>query len=239
VLVHGNGGGGFRFERMRAHAPAGVRLFAPTLPGFAGADTAMPRTMAGFAQALAGELERAPRPRVALGHGIGGSIVLEMLRERAGAADAVILHAPVGARLDRRWFPRLMRPRLMRELGRRAMAAGWLRPLWKRLLFREPVPEEYLRRFFAGYGACAAFGLMFDLITPEWFASLRPAAARAALLWGARERVLRAGQAEEFRRLLPGARVEIVPDWDHFPMIERPREYTETVARLARETLAA
>jgi hypothetical protein len=29
------------------------------------------------------------------------------------------------------------------------------------------MPKEYMRRFFASYGACAAFGLIFNLITPE------------------------------------------------------------------------
>lgn len=236
VFVHGNGGGGFRFERLKGFVEPGVEVFAPTLPGFGGERGSGPlETMGEYAETLAREVAGAPGPRVVVGHGIGGSVVLEMLQRHAGVAEGVVLHAPVGADLERRWFPRLMRPAWVREAGRRAFAAPVLRPVWRRLLFREAVPEEYLRRFFAGYGECAAFGRMFDLITAEWFAGLRPVAARAVLLWGGRERVLKAGQAEAFRRVLPGARVEIVPEWDHFPMIERPEEYLQAVARLARE----
>lgn len=239
VLVHGNGGGAFRFDRVLPHAPPDVRLHAVTLPGFGGrpADPAL-RTMADYAHALAREVALAPRPKVVLGHGIGASLVLELVQHSAGEVDGMILHAPVGARLEQRWFPRLMRPRWMRELGKQAIAAPLLRPLWRRLLFRQPVPDDYLRRFFAEYSECAAFGQMFDLITPEWFASLQAAPVKGALLWGGRERVLRAGQAAEFRRLAPLATLEIVPHWDHFPMIEQPREYALTIARLAREALA-
>jgi pimeloyl-ACP methyl ester carboxylesterase len=148
-----------------------------------------------------------------------------------------MLHAPVGAHLDRRLFPKLMKPRWVRRAGQRALSSPLLRPLWKRLLFRYDVPADYLARFFGEYRRCESFGQMFDLITPEWFAGLRPVATPATLLWGAEERVLRAGQHQEFLRLLPGAEVVVVRGWDHFPMIEQPAEYTRVVLEQARSLL--
>jgi pimeloyl-ACP methyl ester carboxylesterase len=240
VAVHGNGGGAFRFSRVAEHMPADVAIVAPDLPGFGGA----PRdpsitTLAGFADALARIVRDVPRPRVVLGHGVGGSIALELLQREAELVDGVILHAPVGARLDRRWFPKLMRPRPMRELVRRVLASRLTRPFLRRRLFDDRVPREVVDGFFDGYAKCEAFGDLFDMIDATWFAGLAPVDVPAVLLWGERERVLGVDQVDAFRSLLPRASVEIVPEWDHFPMLETPREYAEVVARLARGLVPA
>jgi hypothetical protein len=74
---------------------------------------------------------------------------------------------------------------------------------------------------------------MFELITAEWFAGLKPVTLPSVLLWGARERVLRLDQAAEFRAKLPAATMEIVNDWDHFPMVEQPEAYAQKLIQLA------
>lgn len=238
MAVHGNGGGGFRFERMRPFLPAGVEFHPVTLPGFGGTprDSSL-QTLRDYALALAAMCRQARPPRVVLGHGIGGSILLELLQVEPGIADLAILHAPVGASLDRRFFPRLMKPLWVREAGKRAFASRLLRPLWRRLLFRSPVPETYLARFFGEYAKCEAFAQMFDLITAEWFSRLQPVHTHALLMWGAEERVLRSGQHREFLRVLPAAVPLIVPGWDHFPMIDCPEEYTRVVVARAGQLL--
>lgn len=238
VAVHGNGGGAFRFERMRPHVAADVEFVPVTLPGFGGqaADPDL-RSIRDYAARLAELAAACAPPRILLGHGIGGSLVLELLQFAPGLAEGVLLHAPVGASLDRRWFPRLMKPIWVREAGKRAFASPLLRPLWTRLLFRHAPPAGYLAEFFGEYRRCEAFAQMFDLITAQWFDGLAPVRVPAVLLWGGRERVLRAGQHEQFLPLLPGARVHIEPGWDHFPMIEQPEEYAAVVTGLARSLL--
>jgi pimeloyl-ACP methyl ester carboxylesterase len=233
--VHGNGGGAHRFARVAEHLPPDVRLVAVTLPGFANrpADPSI-QSLAGFADALALLVAAEPRPRVVLGHGIGGSIVLDLIQEQADLLDGLILHAPVGTRLERRIFPRLMAVPGARALGQRLFASPILRPLWRRLLFSRPIPKAYLDRFFEEYGQCSVFSQMFDAITPAWFRSLRPIDLPSALLWGEGERLLSVDQIEDYRRLLPRAIVRRVPGWGHFPMIEQPREYAEEVAALTR-----
>jgi pimeloyl-ACP methyl ester carboxylesterase len=235
VAVHGNGGGGFRFERVRPHLPDGVRLVAVTLPGFADvpADPAL-TTLRGFAERLERLVDAEPRPRVLLGHGIGGSIALELGQRAPRCVDGFILHAPVGARLEARWFPRLMRLPGTRALGRRLFTARLLRGFWRARLFRHPVPASYLQRFFDEYRACAAFGRMFDLVTAEWFRGLKPIEAKTALLWGERDSVLGVDQAAAFRPLLPGALVSFPGRWGHFPMIDAPEAYARELAALAR-----
>lgn len=238
VAVHGNGGGAFRFARMRPFVAPDVDFVPVTLPGFGGraADPAL-HSIRDYAARLGELVAASPEPRILLGHGIGGSLLLELLQIAPRLAEGVLLHAPVGASLDRRWFPRLMKPLWVREAGKLAFASPLLRSAWTRLLFRQAPPADYLAEFFAEYRRCQAFAQMFDLITAEWFAGLAPVRVPSVLLWGARERVLRAGQHEQFLPLLPGARVHIEPEWDHFPMIEQPAEYADVVTGLARSLL--
>lgn len=238
IALHGNGGGAHRFVRVAPYMPADVRLVAVTLPGFADrpADPGI-TSLGGFADALASLAELEPRPRVVLGHGIGGSIALELVQERAELVDGLILHAPVGARLDRRVFPRLMALPGARALGKRLFASRQLRPLFRRLLFSRAIPPAYLDRFFEEYRTCSVFSQMFDLISPTWFRSLRPVDLPSGLLWGEDERLLTVDQIDDYRRLLPQAIVRRVPGWGHFPMVDRPESYAAEIAALARDVV--
>ncbi len=235
LLVHGNGGGGFRFSRCLKHFPGVVA--APTLPGFhpLPADPEL-RTMGDFAYRLLPFLEAMPRPRAVLGTGIGGSLLLELLQRHADQVDLVILHAPVGAHLERRLFPRLMRlPGVCRAAR---MLLGWqaLRPFWTRLFFESELEPEFLEQFFLGYRHCQAFQTMFELIDLAWWESLQPVEIPAVVLWGGRERLLTPDQQAAFRRVLPWARMELVESWRHFPMVEQPQEFAEVVQGLLADT---
>ena len=127
IALHGNGGGAHRYARTAPHFGAGVALEALTLPGFAREprDPAI-RDLSGFAEHVAQAIASIPRPRVLLGHGIGGSIALEFVQRHAAEIDALILHAPVGARLDQRRFPALMRIPGARGTARRLLAPNRL-----------------------------------------------------------------------------------------------------------------
>ncbi len=234
VAVHGNGGGGFRFSMVAERMPEHIRFITPDLPGFgqAGRTTPLPSIRA-YAEWLADVVAAAPGPRVLLGHGIGGAFVLEMLQRHRDLVHGVILHAPVGVRLATRRFPALMKLRPMRWMVQQALASPLLRPMWRRQFFRAPVPSRVERTFFSNYGQCAAFGSMFDMITPRWFDSLHAVDVPAVLLWGGRERVLSAAHAEEYRVVLAQAEVMIEPEWDHFPMLDAPSAYASRIASLA------
>ena len=238
VALHGNGGGAFRFARVEPHISARARFHAVTLPGFA----ALPRdpalgTLRDYATYLRGLLVREPRPLVLLGHGVGGSIALEFAQDFAPDIDGMILHAPVGTRLDLRLFPRLIGLPGARALGKWLFSSRPARPLLRRLLFSRSVPPAYIDRFFGEYRACSAFAQMFDLITPAWFRSLRPIRLPAALLWGERERILTVDQLDDYRALLPGCLSRIVPGWGHFPMIDRPEDNAREIVALAQEVI--
>src|SRR3954451_8313033 len=159
IALAGNGGGAFRFDLVVPHLPEEVRVRAITLPGFAGVprDPEL-RSMRNYAAALHGMVGGEERPIVLLGHGIGGAIMLEYVQRYADEVAGLILHAPVGTRLDTRLFPRLMGLPGARALGKALISARLLRPLFRRRLFSRPLPPEVTERFFEEYRRCTVFG---------------------------------------------------------------------------------
>jgi len=237
VAVHGNGGGAFRFSLLPRPLASGVELHAVTLPGFEGVPLPPgPVTVATFADALAAELATIEGPRVVLGHGIGGSIALDALGRHRDIAEGLILHAPVGARLDERLFPRVMSTPIVRRVVQWGISALPTRLIAGRLLFRG-TPAGFTDRFLAEYRRCEAFGPMFDILTAEWFDALTPLDLPATVLWGEHDRVLGSDQATEIEALVPRAERVVVPGWGHFPMIDDADDYATRIADLAQTML--
>lgn len=129
IALHGNGGGAFRFERVKLYLPAEIRFRAITLPGFAGvpADPTL-SSLRDYANYLQSILAAEPRPLILLGHGIGGSLALEFAQHFAAQIDGLILHAPVGTRLETRILPRLMALPGARAVGQWLFSARLTRP---------------------------------------------------------------------------------------------------------------
>lgn len=230
LALHGNGGGASRFALCHSYfKKLGVELVAHTLPGFEGRPLEGRLDWSLLCNDVREALQALPRPRALLGPGIGGSVALQLLQDEPDLVDLLILQSPVGPHLERRRFPRLMKPRWIRELARRLLAAPGLDLLWSKLLFRRPLSTAVRQRFFREYGRCQAFGDFFDLLTPEWFQALRVIDTPGVLLWGAKERVLSPAHVEALRPLLPNCQLRIEPSFDHFPMLEQPALFCEVV----------
>ncbi len=245
LFLHGNGGGAARFARFRAlyeaRRPAWQAHF-PALPGFDGRPLvdAAPGWET-FLEPIREEVAAHPSSRwVLYGHGIGGSLLLEWARrgfdlpdDRRLAPAFVLLHGCIGAALDRRLFPRFMRPWGMR-LALQA-AIGWqpLQGFFERKLFidAKAIPQDLRDRFFEGYRNCAAFPHFFDLITPAWYRGIQETLDGSGMrfLWGARERVVAADHLSLWKADFPRAEFVVIPDWDHFPMLDSPVAYFETL----------
>lgn len=241
VAVHGNGGGASRFALVAEVLRGRADFHAVTLPGFSTTprDGTL-RTVGDYADRLAVDVAAAgPRP-VVLGHGIGGTFALDLASRRPDLLGGLILHAPVAANLDTRLFPRLMSAKPVRATAKRLIAARPLRPAWRRLFFPHGAPRDVLDGFFEEYRHCEAFGQMFEIITPAWFSAVAPVTGiPAVLLWGARDRVLRSGQADAVRAKVPEAEVIVREGWDHFPMIEQPEEYADAILAIAQRLAPA
>lgn len=235
VAVHGNGGGASRYALVEPVVPDDVVFRAVTLPGFSTEprDPSL-RRLPDYADRLAELFADLDRP-ILLGHGIGGSIALDLVSRRPELVGGLVLHAPVGASLDTRLFPRVMQSTPVRALIKRGISARPIRPLLRRVFFPHGGPKETLDTFFEEYRHCEAFGDMFDLIDRPWFDSIDPVTdVPTALLWGENDRVLRSGQSDEIRTKVPEAEVIIADGWDHFPMIEQPEEYAREIVAIAR-----
>ncbi len=235
VAVHGNGGGASRFTAMVNAVGDRAHVHAVTLPGFSTSrrDPSL-QTVSDYADRLAELMGPAGARPVVLGHGIGGSFALDLAARRPEVMSGLILHAPVGANLDTRLFPRIMSTAPVRALAKRLIAARPPRPLWRRLFFPHGAPRAVLDEFFDEYRTCEAFGQMFEIISPSWFGQLPPVeGVPTVVLWGEHDRVLRAGQADAILDKVPGAEVIVQPGWDHFPMIEQPQEYADAIIGIA------
>ncbi len=237
VAVHGNGGGRTRFGLVPPLEPPG-RLHAIDLPGFGGTEPNPALvSVADYADHLATELATQPTtpngPPLVLGHGIGGSIALDLAARRPETMAGLILHAPVGVDLDRRLLPRLLSTPFAREAARRLIASRAARPVLSRLFFDRTAPPGAVDAFFDGYRTCRVFGDMFELITADWFERLPPVdRVPTVLLWGSNDRLLAADHVQSFRSKIPGATVRIVDGWNHFPMIDDPEGYGRVISDL-------
>lgn len=230
LMLHGNGGGGFRFSRSLPFFSSELEVRCPTLPGFhPKPKKASLHTLKDFCSELLPHLQALPRPRCLLGTGIGGSLVLEFLQHYESEVDKIILHAPVGAHLDRRRFPKLLRLPGVAHLAKNLVGHPAFRPIWKKVFFETDLPQNFTREFFRGYLYCQSFGQMFQLIDQRWFDNLRSSDVPAVVLWGARERLLTIDQKDPFLTLLPGAEMKVLERWRHFPMIEQPKEFAAEV----------
>jgi len=255
-MLHGNGGASARFqlfrEEVRREAPNYEVLF-PELPGFEGrslgtlpADHWQP-----FLEPLQTIVATSDPDTqwILYGHGIGGSLLLEWaardwsLPGRSGwQPKAVLLHGCIGASLKERWFPKLMQPVFLRRLIQTMVSAPVLRPLWERKLFLAPksIPLDLRKQFFADYARCEAFTVFFDVINGAWYDRVQKKTGSMAFyfLWGDRERVVASKYLAYWKRDFPNSTFEVVPDWDHFPMLDAPIAFYRKVTDFITKQIA-
>lgn len=249
LLVHGNGGANARFELFRAEAQkanAPFRIHLPLLPGFEGRPLAQAgKPWSWFLDALAETVaqEWDSEPWVFYGHGIGGSMLLEWARRgwqdshgRVFKPQKVILHGVIGASLEQRFFPKLMQPTIVRRLIKMMIASPVFRPFWEKHLFLRPkeIPNYLRRQFFEDYRRCDAFPLFFDLITPDWYRSVKQALKEEPFhfLWGSKERVVASKYLQLWQQDFPKGEFTIIEGWDHFPMLEQPTSFYEQLLKM-------
>lgn len=232
LALAGNGGNAARWAQLPQPLAADVTLRPVILPGFDGVPLPTPNpTVEDFAEWLAEQLRAAPGPRVLLGTGIGGSIGFQAAQD-AGLADGYIFHAPVGPKLDSRLLPKLMQPPPIRKAVKRSIGGPVGRALLRRR-FGDTLDRETIDDFAQGYLDCDAFEVMWDILDASWFDGLGPIAEPSILIWGSEDGVLAADHAHGFERILPDAEVIVEPAWGHYPMLEAPQHFAETVADLA------
>lgn len=242
IAIHGNGGGAFRFSLV-PELDEPVTLRPITLPGFQ--DRPLPGGPIGlsmFTDAVRETIEqiRTAEPDgriVLLGHGIGGSIALDVVAGDPHAADGLILLSPVGVKLDERWFPKVMSRPVVRRVAKSVISSTLIQVTAGRLLFTG-APRPFARRFLAEYGNADAFEVMFDLLDAEWFDGLPDISVPVALVWGAKDRVLDVSHVDAYEAVIPDTRRVVRSDWGHYPMIEQPEDFARVIRDVAVDLVA-
>ena len=133
IAIHGNGGGGFRFDLAKPLFPSNINFLNPTLPGFNVNSTQTNNfSMREYSEWLANYLKDIQPPCILMGHGLGGVFVLEFLQHYPEMVDGVILHSIVGANLNKRVFPKVMKLPFVAWLTKNIIAHPITRPIISR-----------------------------------------------------------------------------------------------------------
>ena len=159
---------------------------------------------AGATAWLAGTIEPLS-PVVLVGHSLGGLVCATLAAERPELVRALVLVAPVGGSPGRSSFgygTGLVRTLLAaRPSLLLAMTADALRTGPKALLHG------------AHFVRTASFEGHVD--------------APTLLIWGGRDRLVPPGAATDWLRAIPGARLTVIDDAGHVPMVETPSVFAE------------
>jgi pimeloyl-ACP methyl ester carboxylesterase len=243
VLVHGVGTSREIWRRVLAELAAGRRVLAVDLPGFGASPPAGPAfDLEQVGDRLAAAVgERAGRPFDLLGHSLGGAVAVVLAARHPELIRSLVLLAPAG-----------FEPR-----GRGLAAAVGLASagvLAARRAIGEALADSPTARRALLWGAVADGGaLRADDARMMIAASARATRVREAietvlsrdllptfrrlpgpvgLLWGAEDRVVRAGTATTLRAARPHAPLELIAGAAHVPQLERPREFVAALGRV-------
>ena len=155
---------------------------------------------------LAAEIE-AEAPVVLVGHSMGGLVCASLAAKRPELVRALVLIAPAGA-------PELRSLQAYaRGLVRTFLSA---RPGLMRRIAEDAIrtgPEALLHGALFATGSSFAGGV----------------SAPTLLIWGARDRLIPVELAAEWQRAIPQARLVVIDEAGHVPMVETPSAFAESL----------
>jgi pimeloyl-ACP methyl ester carboxylesterase len=169
------------------------------------------------------------RDTLVVGSSIGGWVALEMAVRTTARIRALSLVAPSGihvAGLPKgdifMWSPE-----------ERVRNLFFDQSVADRILAQPPAPEaqETAVKNLYTLARLAWEPRFFDPDLAKWLHRIK---VPVQLVWGDRDRLMPPGYAAEYRKLLPQARVDVVPQCGHLPQSEKPQEFL----RLFREFAA-
>lgn len=93
------------------------------------------------------------------------------------------------------------------------------------------LPDEVLENMMNAMMATAKVGWNPLLHDPKLEERLHRVSAETLVLWGANDRVTPLEYGEKYAKLIPGARLETIPECGHLAPFEKPDAWSEAVAR--------
>ena len=158
-------------------------------------------------------------PVVVVGNSLGGALALHVAHERPDKVAGVVGLNPAGADLSEEALSVFPESFADERLGAARMA---------RLLFhRTPWLFWLVARDFARNWSSPTVQKILDDARHDRDRSLgidvlSAIRAPVLILWGEKDRLLPATSAEDFRKHIPGAQVELIPNCGHIPQLEQP-----------------
>ena len=234
VLVHGFGGAGSNWDALVPQLDPRTRLIVPDLPGH-GLSSPLPAvpSLGPFADRLALLLDREDAwPAVAVGHSMGGLVVLRLARHRPDGVAALVLAAAAGVNstTERARFyltiDALVRPgRLIaRRRGAVARSARLRSAVFGYWGAADPpaLSPEAVEGLLAGSAlhtdlASVVPAIVLDDPRPD----LERVRCPTLLLWGAQDHQTPVSDAFDYARRLR-AELRVIPDCGHLLIAERP-----------------
>jgi pimeloyl-ACP methyl ester carboxylesterase len=244
VFVHGHSGRWQNWLEQIPHFARTHRVVAMDLPGFG--ESQMPSehvSIEGYGRFLGrllDELEIDEAPLV--GNSMGGFVAAEACLQAPDRTSALVLVSAAG--LSTRYLglsAELMRRRSVVGLARAVNAYAKIPEARIETLVRRPRlrwavlnlvakhPERLSAPMAAelikGSGKAASAFAMRAIMEYDFRDRLDDVDVPTLVVWGDSDRVVPVDGAEEYARLIRGARKAILPDTGHVPMVERPQAF--------------
>jgi pimeloyl-ACP methyl ester carboxylesterase len=240
VFVHGNPGPKEDWRPMLAAVGDFARAVAWDHPGYgeAGRPKAFDYTIEGYARQLDSTLHTLGIDRVHLVlHDFGGPWGLQWAVEHPDRFESAVL-INTGAMIDYRWhtLARIWRTPVLGDVFV-ATTPGWM---LRRVVNRNeprPLPSEFFDRMLAaqdGGNRRAVLRLYRSVNDPAAVGrrhaeALKPLNRPALVVWGRGDVYLPEVLAGRQREAFPGARIEMLDNSGHWPMVDDPETVTSLV----------
>ncbi len=252
VFIHGLAGCWQNWLENIPYFSRSHRVIAVDLAGFG--ESELPQediSMPGygrFMDAFLGEIgvDRAS----VVGNSMGGFIAAETAISHPSRVEKLVLvNAAGGPTLHEwheRWGRRLLRGARMFQLIAAATVARReevvRRPgLRRRLLYRvvrhpDRIAPELIYEVASGAGKPGFFDALEAMFDYDYGERLPDVSCPTLIVWGDHDEIVSVADADEYERLIPGARKVIFEDTGHLAMVERPGRFNALLEEFLEET---
>ena len=225
LLLHGLGGSADSVAPLVPPLlPISARVVLLELPGHGRSPppSSGPLPAREYGNVVAGAVDRLYAdygPVVVIGNSLGGALALHVAHERPDKIAGVVGLNPAGADLSDEALSVFPESFADERLGAARMA---------QLLFhRTPWLFWLVARDFARNWSSPTVQKILDDARHDRDRSLgidvlSAIRAPVLILWGEKDRLLPATSVQDFRKHIPGAEVELIPNCGHIPQLERP-----------------
>ena len=240
VFIHGLGGCWQNWLENLPRVAQERRCIALDLPGFGGSEMpAQAISISGYADTVV-ELSRSlgiEEPVAVIGNSMGGFIGAELGINHGGFAERIALVSAAGissTNMKRR--PVLTAARISAAVTNIVIARReslvrrpGLRHVILAYVVRHPsrIAPDLAYQFMSGAGSPGFLAALEALASYDFRDRLPDVAAPTLLVWGREDNLVPVKDADEFERLIPGARKVILEDTGHVPMLERPQTFND------------